>query len=233
MQADKVSTWAHLLESLCYGSGNSYNWQDGDWVKYLAGCENATTGGDPFAIVLELPDELGPSKEPLDPSINITEIQNKFNQTIRRNLANNMAVVVRKWYPERRRGFSIEEINTIRPTTQHKVHWQGTHKVTICMWNEQTKTLRDTDTMERGKNFVRATDDIKTFVKHMPLNDFILDAHNTKVCGNVLDLPNLRPESPQWIRWEYIYPADSKDSPEQIFWNQQHRGRRDCAIHDP
>jgi hypothetical protein len=95
----------------------------------LASCKNATTGDDLFAVVLDLPDALGPSKEPLDPSINIAEIQNKFNQIIRRNLANNIAVVVRKWYPECRRGFSIEEIGTIRPLTQHKVHWQGTHIV--------------------------------------------------------------------------------------------------------
>jgi hypothetical protein len=40
---------------------------------------------------------------------------------------------------------------------------------------------------------------LQNIVKLMDLTDFILDAHNTKSCGNVLDLQRLRQDTPQWI----------------------------------
>jgi hypothetical protein len=51
--------------------------------------------------------------------------------------------------------------------------------------------------MERAKNFVRKKQ--QSVVKLMDLTEFVLDAHNTKSCGNVLDLQRLRQDAPQWI----------------------------------
>jgi hypothetical protein len=51
--------------------------------------------------------------------------------------------------------------------------------------------------MERAKNFVRKKQ--QSIVKLMDLTEFVLDAHNTKSCGNVLDLQRLRQDAPQWI----------------------------------
>lgn len=54
--------------------------------------------------------------------------------------------------------------------------------------------------MERAKKFARKKQ--QNVVKIMDLTDFILDAHNTESCGNVLDLQRLRRDAPQWI--EYV-----------------------------
>ena len=54
--------------------------------------------------------------------------------------------------------------------------------------------------MERAKNFSRKKQ--HNIVKLMDLKEFILDAHNTESCGNVLDLQRLRQDAPQWI--EYV-----------------------------
>jgi len=51
--------------------------------------------------------------------------------------------------------------------------------------------------MERARNFSRKKQ--QSVVKVMDLTEFILDAHNTKSCGNVLDLQRLRQDAPQWI----------------------------------
>ena len=51
--------------------------------------------------------------------------------------------------------------------------------------------------MERAKNFSRNKQE--NIVKVMDLTEFILDAHDTKSCGNVLDLQRLRQDTPQWI----------------------------------
>src|ERR1700675_499769 len=51
--------------------------------------------------------------------------------------------------------------------------------------------------MERAKNLSRKKQE--NVVKLMDLSEFILDAHDTKSCGNVLDLQRLRQDTPQWI----------------------------------
>lgn len=56
------------------------------------------------------------------------------------------------------------------------------------------------DAKERSANFHRRDEDVVEYVKRCKFSDFILDAHNPTVCGNVLDLPNVRPEAPTWIR---------------------------------
>ena len=54
--------------------------------------------------------------------------------------------------------------------------------------------------MERAKNFSQKKK--QNIVKLMDLTEFILDAHNTESCGNVLDLQRLRQDTPQWV--EYV-----------------------------
>jgi hypothetical protein len=51
--------------------------------------------------------------------------------------------------------------------------------------------------MERAQNLSRKKQE--NVVKLMDLTKFILDAHDTKSCGNVLDLQRLRQDAPQWI----------------------------------
>jgi hypothetical protein len=51
--------------------------------------------------------------------------------------------------------------------------------------------------MERGKNFSRNKQ--QNVVKLMGLTEFVLNAHDTKSCGNVLDLQRLRQDAPQWV----------------------------------
>ena len=54
--------------------------------------------------------------------------------------------------------------------------------------------------MERAKNFDRTPDEVVNVVKHVHFSDFILNTYNTLVCGNVLDLQNLKPEAPNWLK---------------------------------
>jgi hypothetical protein len=54
--------------------------------------------------------------------------------------------------------------------------------------------------MERAKNFGRPANKTQPVIKYKPLDEFILKTHDVNVCGNVLDLPNLRPEAPYWIQ---------------------------------
>jgi len=51
--------------------------------------------------------------------------------------------------------------------------------------------------MERARNFSRKKQ--QNIVKLMDLTEFVLDAHDTKSCGNVLDLQRLRQDTPQWL----------------------------------
>lgn len=160
--------------------------QDGEWVKYMAQAANATNvpNEGQFAVVLELPQALRRSDTRLDPAVNIAAIREQFSQTIRHHIAHGRAVKVREWYPERRCGFSIEEIASIRPAVDHDVHWQ--------------------DAKERARNFERPKEENVDVVKHCNLYDFVLKAHDTDVCGNVLDLKNLRPEAPYWVTYVRI-----------------------------
>jgi hypothetical protein len=54
--------------------------------------------------------------------------------------------------------------------------------------------------MERGLNFLRSDDEQKEVVKVTDIKEFVLSAHDPSVCGNVLNLQNLRPNTPQWIQ---------------------------------
>jgi hypothetical protein len=56
------------------------------------------------------------------------------------------------------------------------------------------------DARVRGKNFDSPQDQIQPIHKSTTIEEFILEAHNPKTCGNLLDLQNLRPEAPTWIR---------------------------------
>jgi hypothetical protein len=56
------------------------------------------------------------------------------------------------------------------------------------------------DAKERARNFDRADEDVASVVKHIRFADFILDAHDVNICGNVLDLQNLKQEAPHWIK---------------------------------
>ena len=102
--------------------------QDGEWVETMAKSANATTlpEDDQSAIILKIPKELLGSAHPIDSSTDVTQIREEFIKTIRKHLANNQAVLVRKWYPGIRFGFSPEDIGMICPFMQQEVRWQGT-----------------------------------------------------------------------------------------------------------
>lgn len=100
--------------------------QDTEWVNLMASVPDATTipEGLPLAIVLEIPVQLSSH----DPSIDVADAaaaRDEFIKTIRFHLANNQSVLVRKWYPDQRCGFSVEEIGMICPFMKQEVHWQG------------------------------------------------------------------------------------------------------------
>jgi hypothetical protein len=57
------------------------------------------------------------------------------------------------------------------------------------------------DLKGRARNFNRGEDEEdEDYIKVTNIKEFLLDAHDPNVCGNVLDLPNYNPEAPQWIR---------------------------------
>ena len=56
------------------------------------------------------------------------------------------------------------------------------------------------DAMGGAKNFGRPANKAQPIIKYKPLDEFILNTHDVNVRGNVLDLPNLRPEAPYWIQ---------------------------------
>jgi hypothetical protein len=91
----------------------------------MANCSSAIAGPDPFAVVLELPEALAATGKWVDPNTNIMSIKERFSQTIRHHLSNNQAIIVRKWYPELKCEFSVDEIEMVRPSTMNIVHCQG------------------------------------------------------------------------------------------------------------
>lgn len=63
-----------------------------------------------------------------DPSIDIAMIaqeRREFISSIRGHIANNESVLIKKWYPEERLGFSVEDIGMLLPFMQQEVNFQG------------------------------------------------------------------------------------------------------------
>jgi hypothetical protein len=86
---------------------------------------SATTGTDPFAVVLDIPVEMQSNYRQLRWDVDIASIKNMFFQQIRYHLSNNQAVIVHPWYPDSNSGFSVDEIGLVCPTITNTVHWQG------------------------------------------------------------------------------------------------------------
>jgi hypothetical protein len=57
-----------------------------------------------------------------------------------------------------------------------------------------------TDATVRAQNFTAPQDQMRSIHKSTTIEDFIFEAHGHKTCGNLLDLQNMRPEAPTWIR---------------------------------
>jgi hypothetical protein len=99
--------------------------QDGEWVEYMAKAPSATTGADPFAVVLDIPVEMQSDNRQLRWDVDIASIKNMFFQKICYHLSNNQVVIVHPWYPASNSGFSVNEIGLVRPMIMNTVHWQG------------------------------------------------------------------------------------------------------------
>lgn len=95
---------------------------------------NATDipGQPPQVVILHVPDELA-AKEGVVKIVNEAKARDEFIDTIRDHLSHNRSVLIREWYPDRRYGFSVEDIGMIRTFMGQEVHWQGkiTHSFVI------------------------------------------------------------------------------------------------------
>jgi hypothetical protein len=54
--------------------------------------------------------------------------------------------------------------------------------------------------MVRAQNFHRTLEDVAATHKASTLEEYVLDAHNINECGNLLDLQNLSPQLPTWMK---------------------------------
>lgn len=159
--------------------------QDAILVKYMAQCPSAmqVKSEGAFVAYINLPPRLRNwiSDDPYS-STTFATLENDFSSSVRDHIANNRAVVVRGWYPQIRTTFSIEDICAVRPTMPQRV--------------------QVVDTMVRERNVGKQPEDQEEedTDTYKPLSDFILDAHDLNTCGGVLELPNLRPEAPFWLK---------------------------------
>lgn len=53
--------------------------------------------------------------------------------------------------------------------------------------------------MERAQNYHRG-ENVIPIHKSSTIEEFVLDAHNVNQCGNLLDLQNLNPQLPTWMK---------------------------------
>lgn len=100
--------------------------QDGNWITLMAGVPNAASVPEalPLVTVMNIPAGLSSH----DPSVDVSMVaqeRDEFISRIRSNIANNQSVLIRKWYPEQRCGFSVEDIGMICPFMQQEVDFQG------------------------------------------------------------------------------------------------------------
>jgi hypothetical protein len=100
--------------------------QDNEWVEHMALSPNATDipGQPSQVVVLHVPDELI-AKEGIVKIVNEAKARDEFIGTIRHHLSHNHSMLIREWYPDRRYGFSVEDIGMVRAFMGQEVHWQG------------------------------------------------------------------------------------------------------------
>jgi hypothetical protein len=89
------------------------------------------TQSAPFAAVIDIPRELRIHEDDLPPNVNVSKIFDDFVQMLRTYLANNITVLVKRGHPERRHGFSIENIRMMRLTVDYNVTWHGMDVLSI------------------------------------------------------------------------------------------------------
>lgn len=78
----------------------------------------------PLVTVMNVP----PGLSSHDPSIDVAMVaqeRNEFMNSIRGHIANNKSVLIKKWYPEERVGFSVEDLGMLLPFMQQEVDFQG------------------------------------------------------------------------------------------------------------
>lgn len=91
----------------------------------MADAPNATEiPGETPVVVLTVPNELL-AKEGEVKIVDEAKAKDQFINTIRRHLAHNQSVLIKHWYPDRRYGFSVDDIGMIRSFMDQDVHWQG------------------------------------------------------------------------------------------------------------
>jgi hypothetical protein len=57
-----------------------------------------------------------------------------------------------------------------------------------------------TDATIRAQSFTAPQTPSRTIHRTTTIEDFLLEAHSHKTCGNLLDLQNMRPEAPTWMK---------------------------------
>ncbi|TDL13818.1 hypothetical protein BD410DRAFT_810230 [Rickenella mellea] len=101
-------------------------------------------------------------------------------------LSRGLAVVLKGWRPDCQYKFTVEDMRCLRPNMNQTVDWQAT-KLT---------RLNSKDATKRAAAYAAEGGDTVLIHSATTLEQFIRLADDPEVCGNALDLPNLKPEAP-------------------------------------
>lgn len=152
----------------------------------------------PSVKLIQLPLSLQRIDAHLPDRASILQERMEFIADIRNSISNGQAVVVKGWKPEVHTDFTVEDIKLLRPTMSQQVQWQSTCGELIF---KAIKLKGGLDAMARAKQLVDDSEesDIDPYT-FSTLEAFIDLADDPNTCGNLLDLPNLHPEVPTWLK---------------------------------
>lgn len=88
----------------------------------------------PLVTVINAPSGLSSNDQSVDVAM-VAQERNIFMSRIRGHIANNESVLIKRWYPEERCGFSVEDIGMLFPFMQQEVDFQGTMVCRCRSWN--------------------------------------------------------------------------------------------------
>jgi hypothetical protein len=78
----------------------------------------------PLVTIMNFPAGLSSQSQSIDVSM-VAQERHEFISSIRSHIANNESVLIKKWYPQERYGFSVEEIGMLFPFMLQEVDFQG------------------------------------------------------------------------------------------------------------
>lgn len=129
-----------------------------------------------------------------------TDAVNALPFKIEEAISKGSAVLVRGWEPTPARNFTVEDLRMYRPSLWQSVEVQGTWSC-HTRWPASNNSTGITDAVTRGAEQKKG-DECDTSKIHvsMSIERFIALANDPDSCMNLLDLPNLQPDVPMFIR---------------------------------